>query len=739
MTMRLPELLAPAGNAACALAAFDAGADAVYAGLKQFNARERTGNFTLDELTRVIAYAHKIGRKVYVTLNTLIKESEVTALASYLHDLEQIGPDAVIVQDLGVIHMCREYFPGLTIHASTQMGIHNSDGIAAAEKLGVKRVILERQTSLDEIEIISRKHPEMELEVFIHGALCCCVSGSCLLSSWLGGWSGNRGKCKQPCRRRYHSASGNGFFLSVQDLCSLDLLPRMLKAGVVSLKIEGRLRRSDYVTEAVGAYRMLLDNMASPNYSSLIPAARERMAHTYGRKWSEGFYTGASKQTLVKADALGAAGQLCGSVLSSRDNALVIQVTKRIHIGDAIRVQPKSGDEGPAFSVTRMSVDGQLVHRAVKGDICTIFTDRTAYAGDLVYKTGESCGDYSRRIAALPMPLPKLSADIRLQRTLLTVSISDGSVFSIPLDLQTAATHPVKSDVLRKEFSGVIVCGMELVIAKVDAEDSLFLPASVLKSLRKQFQSWAEDTLNPEQIQTIGRSNGLERLLADYADMKHTSAPYPETVILPRRQKAPDPNMTVARMMEENPSPHEEFILPFYIPEKELQQIRQRLSDFVAKGGHVVRVTAMHHFTLLEDFPDLLVRTSFPLPICNSFAVKEMKRLGASSVQAWIELEKKELDGFARKSCLPVEQVVYARPILLSTRATIPVSGDMSDARGNVFTVKKNGVLTQITPDKLMKLPRLQRFDSYVTDFRNEALSMDQNDVATFNFDYELK
>lgn len=179
-------------------------------------------------------------------------------MAEYLAQLSEIAPDALLVQDLGIIRMAREYFPSLTLHASTQMGFQNSAGLKIAKELGVTRVVLERQMTIEEIAEV-KKSTDLELEVFIHGALCASLSGQCLFSSYLGGYSGNRGKCKQPCRRRYFSKNGNGFFFSPQDLCSIDMLPRLREIGVASLKIEGRLKQPDYVKQTVGAYRMLLD------------------------------------------------------------------------------------------------------------------------------------------------------------------------------------------------------------------------------------------------------------------------------------------------------------------------------------------------------------------------------------------------------------------------------------------------------------------------------------------------
>ena len=172
-----PELLAPAGNIVSALTAFDAGADAVYAGLKRFNARERTENFTSEEMSKLLTYAHSIGKRVYVAFNTLIKESEINEAAETLSELAALKPDAVIIQDLGVLHIIREFFPSLTVHASTQMGIHNSEGVKSAAALGMNRVILERQVTIPELENIVAASP-IDIEVFIHGAICCSLSVS---------------------------------------------------------------------------------------------------------------------------------------------------------------------------------------------------------------------------------------------------------------------------------------------------------------------------------------------------------------------------------------------------------------------------------------------------------------------------------------------------------------------------------------------------------------------------------
>ena len=214
-----PELLAPAGSIESFHAAIDAGADAVYAGLADFNARLRAKNFTARTLSYLLPFAHAHGVKLYVTLNTLIKQAEIEPVIHTLYQLEQIGVDALIVADAGVIDIAHKHFPRLRLHASTQMAVHNSAGVRAAKSLGLRRAVLSRELTLEEIRSI-QKQAAIELEVFVHGALCYSISGLCLASSFLGGSSGNRGRCTQVCRRKFSTEPGKGrYFFSPNDFC----------------------------------------------------------------------------------------------------------------------------------------------------------------------------------------------------------------------------------------------------------------------------------------------------------------------------------------------------------------------------------------------------------------------------------------------------------------------------------------------------------------------------------------
>lgn len=731
------ELLAPAGNLECALAAFDAGADAVYGGLKRFNARERTENFSHEEMSRLIAYAHKLGRKVYVTFNTLVKENELDEAAHELALLERLRPDAVIIQDLGIARIAREYFPKLTLHGSTQMGLHNSAGLAFAKKLGLSRVILERQTTLSELEQIMRSKPPVELEIFIHGALCCCISGTCLLSSWLGGWSGNRGKCKQPCRRRHRSEDGNGFFLSAQDLGVPELIPRLMKSGVASFKIEGRLRRADYVSGAVAAYRMLMDAAlrSDEEFRMKLPEAKNILAKTYGRKWTQGYYTKESAASLIKHDAMGVSGLLCAKVVSTAQNGFTMSLGRSVFTGDMIRVQPQSGDEGPSMRITKMSVRGKSVSCARKGEEAFVFSDKEIPRGGLVYKTGERTADYSARIAALPERLPLLDAGVFLSRTSCRVSIQ-GEVWEKKLELSEAESRPLDPKRVEAEFLKLRDDRFEAGSVRVSLSGNPFLPSSVLRSLRREC---AEELLPRLKASDPDYEASLERFRHDHAALVHQKPDrkWADAALVPRgKHPGLAAHCVIAREMEDDPAPNEELLLPFYIYEGALGTVKKALDKYVAKGGKTVRVTSLSHFELLRGYSGLTVKTGMPLPVCNSMAVLELKTLGVSMVQGSLELGGSELAELAGKSVLPFEVYRFGRPVLLSTRAALPVHGRMLDSKGDAFLVEKHGVLTQVLPEKVLSLPAVGYADAFFYDLR--SANGNERETARFNFDVSL-
>ena len=282
------ELLAPAGGPEAARAAVQNGADAVYLGFGRFNARRNAQNFTPAQLAETIAYCHVRGAKVHVTVNTLLTDRELDELQGEVEVLAAAGADAVIVQDLGAARRLAAWAPDLPRHASTQMTIHSLDGAKMLEELGFSRVVLARELSLEQIAHIAQ-NTALEIEVFVHGALCMCYSGQCYLSGVLGGRSGNRGLCAQPCRLPFAAGRGRaGHPLSLKDLCLAGELERLRRAGVDSLKIEGRMKRPEYVAVVTGVYRALLDERRGPT-----PQEQERLRQIFSRDgFTDGYLTG---------------------------------------------------------------------------------------------------------------------------------------------------------------------------------------------------------------------------------------------------------------------------------------------------------------------------------------------------------------------------------------------------------------------------------------------------------------
>ena len=307
--IRLPELLSPAGDMECLMGAINAGADAVYLGGGRFGARAYAKNFTDEELKNALVYAHLSGVKLYLTVNTLMRQSELSELLSWLSPFYEQGLDGVIVQDLGLFSLLKKHFPELSLHASTQMAITGHYGCEALRKMGASRVVPARELTLEELALL-RQNTAVELEVFIHGAMCYSFSGLCLFSSMRGGRSGNRGRCAGPCRQPYRlmpfaedpiaSAEEPGrhqhasllqekYYLSMKDLCALPLLPKLVEIGVDSLKIEGRMKSAEYVAGVTAVYRKYLDLIRA---GEKWQVSEEDMALLAGLYLRTGFSTG---------------------------------------------------------------------------------------------------------------------------------------------------------------------------------------------------------------------------------------------------------------------------------------------------------------------------------------------------------------------------------------------------------------------------------------------------------------
>jgi putative protease len=536
--MKKPELLAPGGSFLAAYYAFEAGADGVYLGLTEFSARKSATNFTFDQLRRIRGLAARRGRKIYVTLNTIVRESEIGRLVEALRRLEILGVDGVIVQDLGVLSILRESFPGVPVHASTQMAVHNASGIGYLKGLGVRRIILSRELTLDRIKALRLAHPDVELEVFVHGALCYGFSGVCLASSVLTGRSGNRGDCAQICRglfrretvpRTAARASGGplrGHFFSCRDLfLGLDALD-LADAGVDAFKIEGRMKSPEYVFNVTRLYREVIDRgrgVSRRDYDELVRKAEL----TFARRKTTGFLRSSSGTALIDTDYPGHRGAVLGTIEAVEGGEIGLTLSSDLSLRDGLalfsqegigrsagrRARPQAPGEPFIFAARRIRAGGRDVKFARKGRQVRIEVPDCVPGGFL--QPGRALFHLSSRFLDLPQPKEAsfppykvpVGISVRLRAGEKTCSFSlelEGGpealarearaagplVRETPLDYSDSGT-PL-SAVLRRLFgeSGRSLFGLggfRFTNESAGAGQEIFVPPSALKKMKNDF------------------------------------------------------------------------------------------------------------------------------------------------------------------------------------------------------------------------------------------------------------
>ena len=520
----LPELLAPAGSPAALTAALAAGADAVYLSGKRFGARRSATNFTDNEIGDGIRRAHALGVRVYVTVNTLIHDRELEGVADYLLFLSEAGADAVLVQDAGVAALAREIVPGLALHASTQMTVHNTEGVLRAAEQGFSRVVLPRELGLDEIASIARKTRAagIGLEVFAHGALCYSYSGQCLLSSVIGGRSGNRGTCAQPCRKPYTLVTGEEdrygrplhlrdlpqpgrYLLSPKDLCTYRHLPELVKSPVVSLKIEGRMRSPEYVAIVVSTYRNALNAIAAGMWKP-DPAAERDLLLAFNRGFTAGYLFGERFASLMARDAPDNRGIVIGTV-TGRDSEGTVTIRP---CGDLVPVtgdgllfsDPVGKGEEQGFSLNntpRIQRDGTYSIIApgpvTRGMVVSITSSRDleTRARQIIARPP---GDYARKV---PLDLAvTVGEDGQVD---FAGTIHPGGSHAIPLQyrpafrMAKARSHPVTGSELEDRLRKSGDTQFAIRTLSLQYPEGMFAPVGELNRMRREFLLRAEEAV----------------------------------------------------------------------------------------------------------------------------------------------------------------------------------------------------------------------------------------------------
>ena len=493
-----PELLAPAGDWECLKAAVTAGADAVYFGLPALNARLRAENFTEADLPHVMEYLHARGRRGYLTLNVLIFPSELSEAERLLRWVSDCKVDAIIVQDLGLVRLAREVCPGVEIHASTQMTLTSPEGVAFARRQGVSLAVLARELSLRELaKFPSATEPSgLPLEVFVHGALCVAYSGQCLTSEVLGRRSANRGECAQACRLPYglevdgqpKDLGDRAYLLSPQDLAAVDEIPELIKLGLHSFKIEGRLKSPDYITAVTSVYRKAMDRALANRPTPASPGEKYRLEMTFSRGLFSGWFHGVDHQQLVHARFGKKRGPLAGRITRTGPDWIELdEILTPLHPGDGVVI-----DRG---TDTEKERGGYLF--GVKGNRLLFrhgsLPAHTSRAGDRVWKTRDPQlekqlkVERSKEAPVLTTPLHlKISGQPGKPLYLHATTHDQEALLTSAKPLTPARNRPLTSENIREQFGRLGGTPFQLGDLSVDLPQSVILPVSELNRMRRE-------------------------------------------------------------------------------------------------------------------------------------------------------------------------------------------------------------------------------------------------------------
>ena len=430
--MKKVELLAPAGNMENLKYAVMAGCDAVYLGLKKFGARAFSSNFSDNEFIEAVNYCHLYGVKVYVTLNTIIYDYEVEDFLKIVDFIHKNNVDAVLIQDLGMLDLVRKTYPNLEVHASTQMHIHNLDGVKVLEKLGIKRAVLARETSIDTIKYI-KENSNIELEVFVHGALCVSYSGECLMSKFIGGRSGNRGECAGACRLSYdvvdcnnNILNKNKYPISTKDLNTIYYIDKLIESGVASLKIEGRMKSKEYVYMVVKLYRDTIDNYYKTGKVIVNEEYLLKLKKIFNREYTKGFLFNINNNELINSYRPNHMGVNVGKVLNYKNGYATILLTDHVSIGSGLRVLSKNNKD-VGILVNEFYKNNKLVKDAYKNDIISIKVHDKVFKNDIVVITNDKSisndiEDYVKNNKRKVLISGKVSCKLGI----ITLEVSDG-------------------------------------------------------------------------------------------------------------------------------------------------------------------------------------------------------------------------------------------------------------------------------------------------------------------------
>lgn len=719
------ELLAPAGSPEAYKAAASAGADAVYLGAKAFNARAQAQNFDEEALVSVIDDAHIRGMKVYLVLNTLIRDNEIQEAAALASFVYQEGIDGILVQDPGLVRMLREIAPDLPLHASTQMTLHNTDGVRAAQKMGLQRVVLSRELTLPEIEEISRA-TDMELEVFVHGALCISRSGQCLLSSFIGGRSGNRGRCAQPCRLPWKNgfpSSCGEYLISPRDLMTLELLPELIALGVSSLKIEGRLKSPEYVATVVRVYRKYLDlALAGPSDYKVDPADIRMLELVFNRGgFTKGYLKGADFKELMSTEhpkhwgiPVGTVERTDGSTRSrfgirDDDRLVKINFTAETRMGDGLEIWDAQKDN-PSAIISVMLRNNAHIKTAQPGETLLIGNFKAdPAAGSPVYKT------YDKELmeslsGSMDKNVPRVAVTGNFHffagdRPVLRISDDDGNTAMSEGQepAQQASDKPVTEERVSAQMKKTGDTPFFFRELQVKTDNKSYIPISAINDLRRQALG----------ILSEHRKTAAKRM---HLTKTHLALSYfPGNT--PNLAKKREISLYFFKMPEAFPweglqahraylplSESEGFdkakeygikgyaIIPAVLTDRQLQWAVERVASLREKLDGILVGNPGMLYRMHEAFPELPVALDFRMNLFNSWSLEAFREYQPVSAMLSVEMN---LEGIKeiKSPGIPLEAYVYGE-IPVMTLEYCPASDQGSCNRKCGSCNRSKGTLT---------------------------------------------
>lgn len=704
----LPELLAPAGSFDAALAAFTYGADAIYLGLSRFSARADATNFDDEALRKIVAYAHGLERprKVYVTLNTLLETRERADLLPSLALLREVGVDAVIVQDLGLAAIIHQHFPEIQLHASTQLACTSTAGARALVELGFTRIVTARELTLEEAATIGQK-ANVEIEVFVHGALCYSISGLCLFSSLTTGRSGNRGRCAYCCRQAFRDGEGKASHpFSMRDLAMINEMKTLLKYPLASLKIEGRMKNPLYVAAVTDLYRTALDGKLTPE---LLIEKSDNLRTIFSRPWTPLYArtTATPPEKIIDSLCIGHRGTPIGKVqtiLRDTDGTrwLGFTTSRALEKHDGLQIDPPAGGRPIGFAVDRMRIfktyknlltipAGKRIEVALPHDVSDLPKGATIYC---------SASQAVRR--AFPVKQPRATALRQLQPAALSLRLHPQTItlegcgvsVSQPATLEPAK-HPERTfDAAKKALTRLGEEGFYLQSLRVDDPQGLFLPVSMLHALRR---TWAEQArlqqadahltrqVSEEDLLPANTTNSA-KTLPHYTVKLHVHAPLsfigddlPEEIIV--TLDATSSWDDVKRWWESFPRQLLRFALPPALRDEDLASIADVIGRLSDKGIHKFECADLTGWQLLQDLQ----------PYCEAYDI--------SADWSWYAINP---EGVHRQAAMGISFAVTGPEANLPNLISLPIAP------------KKVVLLTQYAPLFIAYNPPLAQHDTLI-------------------------